>query len=906
MKIDIGLGFFKGRLAGVARGLGKEQSVASTVGELQKTSLKEAPPASPEPQAIPPVFSPNERKPTPEFEKPLDLQPDVVKESFPSRPAIPKEKIHPISYNRILRQIFGKLDIRQKDFFARLFPTLNEPHQRFEGSAQYKDRKMRSYIQFLTTPTADTSGTCLLLHFDDKRYLVGNIHEGLQRAGIQFGAKFTRVQDIFVTGRTEWKTTGGLLGMVLTLADSTNAASEALVKEARNRLQREKISRGGPDDPPIPSASDVTAAKAVLNVHGGPNLMHLFATARMFIFRKGVPLEILEDDSNGQAPTDLNRKPDWADDNIQVWNMAITPTTYALSPKPPRKRSFTEFAEPESTRDQVDTKPDDGGASPRKETEKHQEIRKHVVSEMFHSSWRLDNLEEVPLSSINGPAALFIRNSDTNKLERYYPPSLDENTPLPDINVLVRKKWPGAKIDELPKSKPSPVAMSYIIRNHRQRGKFMTAKAKELNVPMGPLCAKLVSGLSVQSMDGKTITPEMVLAEGKEGGGVAVIDLPDIDYVESLINRSEWNSEGIMAGVGAVLWLLGTGVVQDHRLRTFMNDHPQWKHIISSPDYCPNYLAMSSSASAAIRLSQVNKHIFPLPVHDNNLPPQRSGELYEILGSMEGSKREDVVSTQAIPAQRGLMCQLEPSFEIQETAIVPFLDTASLVECMPKKVLRLARTAREKVATDVTGNADNQELPSGDAEIVTLGTGSALPSKYRNVSATLLRVPGCGSYLLDCGENTLGQLNRVYGEAGVKDVLRDLKLIWISHLHADHHLGTVSVIKAWRDAVHGPSQWSDEGVPIPTEPKDYSPFSAMAEIANPVRVLEEGKRLFVTGTGQMMKWLKEYADVEDFGYDTIVALESVAPWTERHGKHQLKWHQRHVGFTKDYPMMQVT
>lgn len=386
-------------------------------------------------------------------------------------------------------------------------------------------------------------------------------------------------------------------------------------------------------------------------------------------------------------------------------------------------------------------------------------------------------------------------------------------------------------------------------------------------------------------------------------GGVAVIDLPDRDYVESLISRAEWNSEGIMNGVGAVIWLLGTGVAQDARLQTFMNDHPQWKHIISSPDSCPNYLAMSSSASAAIRLSQVTKHIFPLPVHDNNVPPQQSGELSQIPSVFEGSKNEDVVSPQAIPAQRGLMCQLEPSFEIQETAIVPFLNTASLIECMPNKVLSLARTAREEVATDLTGRADNQELPSGEAEIVTLGTGSALPSKYRNVSATLLRVPGCGSYLLDCGENTLGQLKRVYGDESVKDVLRDLKLIWISHLHADHHLGTVSVIKAWRDVVHGQSESSNEGVPFPTKPKDSSPSSAMAEIANPVKVLEEGKRLFVTGTGQMMKWLKEYADVEDFGYDMIVALESVAPWSERQGTHHLKWHQRHIGFTKDYPMM---
>ena len=894
MRFDIGLGFFKGSLLyKAAKNVAQRKSVAPTVAPPTETqSFLSLRPSS-----------------VSEEVKLIDVQPDNVKDTTPSGLLkTPNNSTHTShersphrAYNKVLRRVFSHLDIDQKEFFAKLFPGLNGSYRRYKDTPHYRSLKMKSYIQFLTTPTADTPGTCLLLHFDDKRYLVGNIHEGLQRAGIQFGAKFTRVQDIFVTGRTEWKTTGGLLGMVLTLADSTNASSAALVNEAKRRLEREQRKL---DDQatalPIPSASAITAAKAALNIHGGPNLTHLFATARMFVFRKGVPLEVHEDDSNGQAPADLGRKPDWADENIQVWNMAIAPSNHASSPKSPRKRSFTEFAEPDPPEEYVHT----GGVSSRKLTD--QEIRRHVVAEMFHSNWHLDNLEEVPLSSIDGPATLFIRDPNSNKLRRYYPPLLDSNTPLPDINVLVRKKWPGAEFSDLPRSKPSPIAMSYIIRNHRQRGKFMTAKAKELKVKMGPLWAQLSSGISVQSEDGKTISPEMVLAEGKEGGGIAVVDLPDRDYVESLVNRPEWKSEAIMTGVGGVLWLLGTGVRQDTRLQTFMNDHLQWNHIISSPDSCPNYLAMSSSANSAIRLSQINKHIFPIPVHDNHVLSQHDGGLSRVLAVSEESRATDAISRETITAQRGLTCQLEPSFEVQGKAIVPFLDTASTIKCMSRDVLNLARTAREEVATDTAGHTENQGLPSGDAEIVTLGTGSALPSKYRNVSSTLLRVPGSGSYLLDCGENTLGQLQRVYGEAGLKDVLRDLKLIWISHLHADHHLGTVSVIKAWRDEVHGQGQSTEEDISASTRPKSNSPFSAMAEVANPVKVLEEGKRLFVTGTGQMMNWLREYSDVEDYGYDMIIPLESVAPWSKRSGKFHLRWHHRHVGFGKEYPKMQVS
>jgi ribonuclease Z len=49
---------------------------------------------------------------------------------------------------------------------------------------------------------------------------------------------------------------------------------------------------------------------------------------------------------------------------------------------------------------------------------------------------------------------------------------------------------------------------------------------------------------------------------------------------------------------------------------------------------------------------------------------------------------------------------------------------------------------------------------SDSAEIIFLGTGAAIPSKYRNVSGILMRMPGRGAALLDCGEGSLGQMRR--------------------------------------------------------------------------------------------------------------------------------------------------
>lgn len=48
--------------------------------------------------------------------------------------------------------------------------------------------------------------------------------------------------------------------------------------------------------------------------------------------------------------------------------------------------------------------------------------------------------------------------------------------------------------------------------------------------------------------------------------------------------------------------------------------------------------------------------------------------------------------------------------------------------------------------------------------------------------------------LLDSGEGTYGQLVRHFGLTGAEKVLSDLKAIYVSHLHADHHIGLIGIL----------------------------------------------------------------------------------------------------------------
>lgn len=757
--------------------------------------------------------------------------------------------------------------------------------------------KTHSRVQFITTPTADTPGTALLLHFDDRRYLIGNIHEGLQRAGLQVGAKVFRAKDFFLTGKTEWRSNGGLMGMILTSADSNNARAASRAEVAKIKLERRvarsreeeqqenskksrKKNRQGADQTSVQDIEpQVEEEDPTITLHGGPNLSHTIATARSFIFRHGNPLKV-DEYSGEDIPKGEVRdwEPTWQDEWVRVWSMAISPSTSEGSSRPvsPRKRSLGEYIN-----GQIDAPAQPGDTSSPipipnvDEKQRNQKIRDFVVTEMFNSSWRYDNLVEKPLHEVVMPANLFTKDPKTKKLVKYTGPVPDGTTPVPNVKVLVRQPWPGALVDHLPPTKPSPIAMSYIFRNHPQRGKFRPEAAKALKVPSGPLWAALAKGNEVKSSDGKTITPDMVLQPGKEGSGIAVIDLPSEDYLQNLVQRPEWKAERVMNGVGAVVWLLGPGFAHNPVLREFIDSKSDIKHMISSVDTCPNYLVQTAAASAAIRHNQIDPARFPIPVHSNATA----------LKLVESGDNEEHKPEHLLSAQRGLQIDLEPSFKITDQNIIPHLNTALVLQETPKQVLKLAQAAREDIKSKTAQvEAANQGLPSEDAEITSLGTGSASPSIFRNVSATLLRVPGHGSYLIDCGENTLGQLKRVFTESQLAEVFHDLKMIWISHLHADHHLGIASVVRAWYEEVHGKDS-AKRSLPSRTE-----------ALSDPARFLEEGKKLFIVGHSHMMRWLEEYSSVEDFGYNQLVPCSTFSTNWQQPDRCNIDWNGINIGF----------
>ena len=127
------------------------------------------------------------------------------------------------------------------------------------------------------------------------------------------------------------------------------------------------------------------------------------------------------------------------------------------------------------------------------------------------------------------------------------------------------------------------------------------------------------------------------------------------------------------------------------------------------------------------------------------------------------------------------------------------LDTQQVVESVKTQYADLLKQLPMQdlgeMAASSTIPACVRDAGPREVELVFLGTGAAVPSKYRNVTGTYLHMFDRGGMMIDCGEGSLGQLRRRFG-AECDTILTRLQAVWISHIHADHHVGLPRLLNA--------------------------------------------------------------------------------------------------------------
>lgn len=648
--------------------------------------------------------------------------------------------------------------------------------------------KMVASVEIASTPTADTQGSCLVVHFPQGRYLFGQVAEGAQRILTERNLGMGKMANIFLSGSVNWHTTGGLMGMILTLADTRASVKAAAVTLNEDREARGKVALAVPD--------------TRVDIHGGRNLAHAIASTRRFIYRRGTPILTHEIRAPLAGPLRDGSAPDWQDECLQVWYLPLPPTSIGPA------RAERDEAEAEADK---------------------QLLREHVVASMFNHSWKLDLLKKKPLREVRPNDRIFHRDRN-NRIQEYKGPLPGQEGCDPSMSVLVREPWSTNQSFPamLPATQPSDESLCYIVKTHPRRGRFNIHKAREYGVAVYDY-KLLTAGEDVVGRDGKIISPDMVVGATTPGNGWIIADIRSAHQVQGFLDRPEWADKTIMQGITAAFWILSDEVANDERLVKWMRDHPAINHRILGQASSPNRIAFHRHAQQVIQMHQIDPDRFPLPVYSNEALPLAAD-----------------LATVAQVGQPKETLRLAADAQWLDTA-EPFMNTKPVVDDVTQNdaVQELAEAARRKLAdpTFLAQDAEaHRDSPAHGVVVTPLGTGSSLPSKLRNVSANLVQVPFFGNYIFDCGENTLGQLRRAFGYDMTDVILENLRVLYISHGHADHHLGTASVL---------------------------------ARRAQLVKEKPHLPPLAIVASESFLTWLKEYASVEDLGTASHIAFIQV-------------------------------
>ncbi|KAH9822189.1 beta-lactamase-like protein [Melampsora americana] len=377
--------------------------------------------------------------------------------------------------------------------------------------------------------------------------------------------------------------------------------------------------------------------------------------------------------------------------------------------------------------------------------------------------------------------------------DMFRPPTTDSQKPKPDTKSGPTPAYSYDKL-EAPEASICSEPSSYFVVGPKYRGKFLPQKAKEFGVKPGPDFAKLANGEDLVLPDGRVIQGKMCLEGGSDGSAFYISNVANKDHLNSttLPELQEMQELAQGAKLTAIFHFVGGDVLLDERYVAWLTGFSSHtKHYLSSPSHSPDLFSFEPSVLLQLKLSLVSPTLFPIPYRNSNpkkppvhLPNLSDLDRFQVI-PING---EFSPGPELVRLNYDLIDNPKPTSEL--------IKTLELEEGFPDILARIRRIEME--------NSDPKpDTIAGRIMVTTLGTGSAIPSKYRNVSGTLLHIPaeadeshsGFHYALLDSGEGTLGQIKRNFGSRW-EEVLRDLRLIFISHLHADHHSGLATLLIA--------------------------------------------------------------------------------------------------------------
>ncbi|XP_021652986.2 tRNAse Z TRZ4, mitochondrial isoform X2 [Hevea brasiliensis] len=386
--------------------------------------------------------------------------------------------------------------------------------------------------------------------------------------------------------------------------------------------------------------------------------------------------------------------------------------------------------------------------------------------------------------------------------------------------------------------KPSDISVIYVCELHEIMGKFNKEKADALGLKVKTKYRELQNGKSVKSdCQDIMVHPSDVMGPPIPGPVVFIVDCPTNSHAEELLSMQSLNgyysdfvgnSPYSCKAVNCIIHLTPPSVVNSPSYEKWMKKFGTAQHIMAGHSMKHVEIPiLKSSTRMAVRLNYLCPQFFPNPAfgsfqqHNDAASGSIASREVHISQFCESISAENLLKFTLRPhSHLGLDKSNVPSPMAPSEVIDELLsENPGIIDAVQHVSQFWHKPGGKK--EDITAIPDGtiiyerplldgntvpcflKNIRRDDLEIVLLGTGSSQPSKYRNVSSIYINLFSKGSLLLDCGEGTLAQLRRRYGMEGADSAVRNLRCIWISHIHADHHAGIARILTLRRDLLKG-------------------------------------------------------------------------------------------------------
>lgn len=405
-------------------------------------------------------------------------------------------------------------------------------------------------------------------------------------------------------------------------------------------------------------------------------------------------------------------------------------------------------------------------------------------------------------STQQGPSLIYIvQGKDTRgKLDAQKAVSMG----LPRTNIRARlSRGENVEIDR-PKAWQSfseKERLQWIDKITFAEPKSQVNASEKGNKKKAPLPMELDEDVEVEKV---IVKSSDVFGPSKPGFIFVQVYLPSIEYLEAFLEEStQVELQFLENPPHTIIHAVHPTVLQDQRYQAFIYRFKTTHHMISSRLFLPDRSLYPSSTLANLRMSCLDKNLYPPPSY--NLEPQLKLSDFGLTGKNVNLLMLDTRISLHPPGDPAryddLALDLDAPMDSEKVRrLASYEDIAGRKEV--KEEVKVAKreayarlVAHAKNLGEGKRNGHINAKDEAPLKLTTLGTGSSLPSKYRNVSATLVHLPGndSGYILLDAGESTYAQLTRKFG-ADIDEIVSKIHLIFLSHIHGDHHMGATRLL----------------------------------------------------------------------------------------------------------------